>query len=370
MTEKSCKIKIWFNAVTKFPKYLYFRFYWFIWAIIYLIVLNILLLLFIDNTKCDFDHYQEINKNLIRFSSLFNAILIAFISSKIFDVRSEKKERQFKIDNLSNKLTNSRRICQILASNRNFTNDNKYVNIQNKHDELEIWHLSSDSQDEQSQKIQALRDKFHSDEHFNSVESQLYVFYNSFIRYFKKDIIYYEGYKILYDEIDHNIRYPIEFIEKLVDSSAVVNLYTTFENRWPKVMDTVFNFNKLTDAEKKKIKSLASRIDKRTLSNLACDNLLISKMSGEISENVLPELYILMRMNLEGFPPILKNFIYLLLALLVFGVFTPIIIRSYDISLSTLVTITNFMTAHVLVILLIFITQFTYWLKKEINIYE
>jgi len=358
---------------SQIAEYYYFKLYNILWTAIYFIVFAIILFYLGRYTKCDLEHYLEINKNLIRFSSLFNAILIAFISSKIFDIRNEKKHRQVKIDILSNKLTNGRRICEILASNRFFSDGDKLRYLRRHYDKLEIWHLwmySDDPKEEPSQKIQDLRTKYYDDNKVGGLESQLYLFFNSFIRYFKSDIRYLGGSGILHDENDHNVRYPLGLIERLSDYPSVDNLYTVFDKEWAGGMKNVFNFNNLTQEQKTKIEKLASRINKRTLSNKKCDNWLISEMSGELSSNVIPELYELMRLNHEAFPSILKNFLRLLIALLIFGVFIPLIISTYDFKLNTIVGFTNFSMAHVLVILLIFITQISYWLKKEIDIYE
>jgi len=62
----------------------------------------------------------NIQDYLITVAGIISAFVIAYLSSKIFNLRSERTNRQVEIDNLSNKLTNFRRLLFYVMRSSNF----------------------------------------------------------------------------------------------------------------------------------------------------------------------------------------------------------------------------------------------------------
>ena len=60
---------------------------------------------------------EKILSNIFDFSAIFSALLITFIISKVFQLKNEKITRKHQVNSYSNKVTNLRRICNILLDN-------------------------------------------------------------------------------------------------------------------------------------------------------------------------------------------------------------------------------------------------------------
>lgn len=300
---------------------------------------------------------KESIQNLFTFSSIFSAILITFIISKIFQIRNEKRDLRIKIVILSNKVTDLRRICEKLISNYDVWDSKTKSKLENKYKTLSYQHLYDDYQNSKPKQLIS--------EYLEDGDLRGATFYLAL-----RDLVRRKGRKFnleLYGDYDEDIIYPFETIRIWHGISCANAFFYYLDHRYNSYKENIL-IDKLTSEEKREIENLAKKINKEKYIDRSFDRHLLVDIGNDFEVDYFPKLYDLLYEFQNSFS---NTFIYtlrLLYIIIFFGVFIPMIFPFLNNSITIQIGLVYISTLTILIIFINFMIDFIKILKNEINL--
>jgi hypothetical protein len=311
-------------------------------VLISIVLIEFFAMLFINYPANDIISVQS---DLISVSGIFCGILIALFSAKLFQEKSHKEQQKKRIDNLSFKLTQLRRIIYFIKESDGFWTNiepiNEYRGIRSKIQKLKEH--DKDIRDEIT-KIKDLKSKNGSIKIFELMNS---VYGSQFDNEFW-----------LYDR-RHKFDYTIEEIERLFE--PISNLWYYFDGRYAKHTEGYIDDSKVDDRHIQDILEYSASIDKK-FQRGQIDRHLIADLGTEFHLNYLPELIDLKIDYDNVFNKSLKKLFYNIVIIATSGIIVPLILKLVSFSIE------YYLTIFLVLILLFGFIKLIVDLRKMINI--
>lgn len=330
--------------------------------LILILVLYILTKLFAYFPLKRIEEVNQLLNNIIQFSAIFSAILITFIVSKVIQIRQERIERLKRIVELSNKVTDFRRIASILKNSYNFWNATMKGKLDNKYKELNyfsimLWDYDNE---ENNKELKELRESYFKET--DICGASLYLSVKSFIL---DDIYYWQ--EELYDNYDHNYTYSLEILEKWTDANCANVFWTCLDYKWNEYQGC-FNLGAIIEDDRTKILKLCKKINPKEYSASQFDRFLIGKIGSELDGYILPMLRKLTYYNNLGLSEALNFMLTILFLTITSGVLMPLLLSSVKFEAKVVLKLSTFSATILIMSLVYFLFKFKEILKAEIKI--
>ncbi len=304
-----------------------------IFLVLTLLLTACLILFFFYNPIEKQDELAGLIANMIQFTGVFSAILITYTISKIFQIRQEKIALIPKLEELSNKVTNVRRIANILIETYDFWESPMKHHFDRKYNRLDkcvmdevrnnIGHTYKYLLNEYSKEFGQTGD----------LNPELSAKFSG--HYFYLDLkALTKGRKgdadFWYGEDELNYIYESAIVEKWIYSHCGDFWYfLSPEGEWKQYSD-VFHIEKISKPNKEKI----LRLIKKTEPSINLEqslNIVLGELGGKFTSLYLYKLLQYLSITEKGFPRIIKNLTTILSITIISGLFIPIILSATNI---------------------------------------
>ena len=304
------------------------------------------------------DRILNIQNYLITVGGIISAFVIAYLSSKIFNLRSERIARQNEIDKYSDKLTLFRRLLYYVMKSRDFWNHYGDISkFKNKYTGLNYERLHR-----QGEGIDKLASKFWLDETvLSSSTIDLYCAMESISGSVEPEA----GYMLPW-QVDKAARfnYSLDEISKYFDPANQIWYY--LDGRYAKYGKGNFNDSGIWILYKNEVSDIITRLNHK-YQGQDFHRRILAEIATEFYEINLPRLYDLTRQNV-GVPKTLIKTINSLLFIMLFGVLLPIILQSINVSHAVNISITLIFVWLTSLGLLNFMFDFYRFLNDEVHL--
>jgi hypothetical protein len=303
------------------------------------------------------DIHQVLN-GLFQFSGIFSAILITFIISKVIQIRQEKLERKKEIIQLSNKVTDFRRIARIIKDSRDFW-DSKQLDTFRKvnYKNINLFHIRIPKyEDSHKDLIRQL--------HAEKYKDGFYLYFDM-----KSLVLNHRNrWQLdLYDQYDHDKTYTIDILENWIMAHSGSYLWYCLENEYQDYKHCLFPQN-IHQHDQKQILSLCKKINSDKYMNSHYNTDLLVSIGNDFTGYLLPKLYDLTSLNEQRLPKYVSLLIYLLYVTMITGVLLPLIMISLKVNFTLLLIISSLGVGVLGLSLVLFLLQFKNILENEIRI--
>lgn len=307
---------------------------------------------------------NQLLNNLIQFSGIFSAIIITYVVSKVFQVRQERIEQRKEIVDLSNKVTDFRRIARVLIQCHNFWDSTMRNKMNGEYKAIDYFLIKDWDYENQNKKslrgLRELRDKFFDDSGVNG--AYLYLDLKSLI------LEDYDNFHLdLYNRFDNDNTYSFDILQKWVRCNSGNTLWYCFSHKRHAYRDT-FDLTAIRRHEEQEILHLAKKIDPEKFGNSKFDGDLLGDVAGDMDSFYLPRLYDLTYYNTLGLSGTLNFLLSILFLTIVSGVFVPLFLTSIKMDLDILMIASSISTSILCLSLFYFLLKFKKILNNEIRI--
>lgn len=317
---------------------------------IVLIILSAVFIIYLLNIKIDepFEKkVSEASKNLISVCALLSSLIITFIISKVLVIRQEKISRVPKIKELSNKLSEFRRICDYLIKSHQFWQPiagfyNYASGVSKQIDYNDVYYL--DWNDDKRRKFV---NGLIITETYGEMLVKLYLQIKVFCSDADKD----KGGNVFYNkDFPANYIYSGKELEQWQFLNEDNNFWYVFDYRRHEY-ENGFNFE--IGPYKEDLLKSAYKVDPQFL-NAHLDRHLLVKVSKIVENEIIPELTELVKKNEKFLPYIVRYFLTCFTIILIFGVVIKTIsdiFYHHWITDMTCITIVLFVIIHIFICL-------------------
>jgi hypothetical protein len=300
------------------------------------------------------DRILNIQNNLITVSGIFSGILIAYLFSKLFNIKQERALRQVVINQLSDKLTTFRKLLYcILKSDSFWTRYKDIAAFKKKYPGLNYSRLHD------QQTTDDLRNNYYSNEkELSSTSIDLYLAMEEITgnidEYWRLNI---------YDR-NTKYSYSLNKLNQYYDPSNQIWYYLDY--KYSKHTNGLIDDKKISIQYKEKIRELYSELDAKYKTR-DFDRLLIAEIATEFYDLHIPQLRSLTRINTSKLPRnVLKIFLNLVLVFVI-GVICPLFLQSLLINDDLNVILTSASVGFVILCFTNFLFDLYLLLSEEIQ---
>jgi hypothetical protein len=317
------------------------------------LIFGVLLVLF----PAPADRTINIQNYLITVGGIISAFVIAYLSSKIFNLRSERAIRQVEIDKYSDKLTQFRRLLYYVMKSREFWNYYNHIEkFKKKYDGLTYERLHAQGIEDE------LATKFWLEEkELYSSTIDLYSAMESIAGSIEPE----PGYLMTW-HVDKAARfnYSLDKISQYSDPCNQIWYY--LEGRYAKHGVGQFNDTGIWVLYKSSVNDLLARLDSK-YKGQDFHRKILAEIATEFHEVNLPILYDLVRQNV-GIPKTLLKTFNSLLFIMLFGVLLPIALQSLKVADSINISLTSIFVWLTSLGLLKFMFDFYRFINNEVHL--
>lgn len=283
---------------------------------IVLVILFIALIIYFLNVKIDTSFEKKVSdasKNLLSVCALLSSLIITFVISKVLLIRQEKISRVPKIKQLSNKLSEFRRICDYLIKSHQFWQPiagfNNYASsVAKQIDYNDVYYLDWND-DERRKFVNGLIIT----ENYGEMLIKLYLQ----IKVFCSDADKEKGGNVFYNkDFPANYIYSGTELEQWQFLNEDNNFWYVFDYRRH---DYENGFNFEIGPYKEDLLKSVYRFDPQFLT-APLDRHLLVNVSKIVENEVIPELTELIKKNERHLPYIVRYFLSCFTIILMFGV--------------------------------------------------
>ena len=291
----------------------------FLMASVFTVLYICVMIILFSNVNQNLNKVISISDKLLDVSALISSFVITYLTSKVLTVRQEKLNRVEKIKELSNKLTEFRRICYVILESWQFWQPSKVQHAHGKYVATQITFNDLqyiNTYDKRYDKIHGMM-KY---ETYGEIKPKFVLQIATLCK--SKDIY---THKRLFFGMDFLSNY-IYSGKELADWQFLPDnnmFWYVFENEWQDYNNS-FNFN-ISDRDKKRISKCAGRLDASLADKDFTKELLVS--ASQIAENeIIPELTILLKKNEAKQSFMIKYLLACFSGIFVFGVLLQVIL--------------------------------------------
>ncbi|RZK36952.1 MAG: hypothetical protein EOO90_26375 [Pedobacter sp.] len=291
----------------------------FLMATIITILYVCVMVILVSSINQDPSQVTNISDKLLDVSALISSFVITYLTSKVLTVRQEKLNRVEKIKELSNKLTEFRRICHVILESWQFWQPSEAQRAHGKHVATQITFNDLhylNTYDDRYDEIHGLMNY----ETYGEIKPK---FVLQIATLCKSKDIYTHNRLFLGMDFLANYIYSGKELEDwqfLQDNNM---FWYVFENEWQDYENS-FNFN-ISDHDKRRISKCAGRLDNLLANKDFTKELLVS--ASQIAENeIIPQLTILVKKNEAKQSFMIKYLLICFSGIFVFGVLLQVIL--------------------------------------------
>ncbi len=267
--------------------------------------------------------FEALDKSMdyiVQITSIFAGIVIAFLASKIIQLRQEKLQLKPQLIQLSRKLNCFRKVIHLLSSDYLFWQKGLRDHIEKTYPGITFYDVRDITFIDVEITQQAR--EFIKDEKFGELKKQVYLEMKSFL-----PSGLYE--RMLYDAYDSDEIYPIEQLLKWTKYECGGVMCSTFVDKYQAYLGQ-FNFDSIPEDTQIAIKNLSSKIDKERYKNIKFGASLIGELGSQVSLEILPKLT-KVQLSFQEKMPIVIQFMYkTLFLLLICGAIIPIVLINFN----------------------------------------
>nr|WP_199002967.1 hypothetical protein [Flavobacterium sp. ASV13] len=295
--------------------------------------------------------------NIFTFSGIFCAVLIAFIISKVFQIRNESRDIKINVLSLSNKVTDFRRICEKIFSNYDVWDAKTKSALDKKYSVLTYRHLHDDyQQNKPTELIQEYIDEK------DLRGGDFYLALRDLVRVSNRN------YNLeLYSDYDQDINYSFEVISVWSGIGCANVFFYFLDHKYNSYKNSMLIDN-LSDKEKKEIENLARKINKEKYQDKKFDRKLLVEIGNDFEIDIFPKLYNYLYELKQSFSKSLNYTLSMLIYIIVFGVFMPLFYPLFKDFLIIQKILVYLSTVIISLLFLNFIIDFRSILKREIQV--
>jgi len=295
---------------------------------------------------------------LFQFSAIFSAIVITAIISKVFSQRQENFKRKEEIINLSNKVSDLRRISRLLIQSNTMwpANLKRIINTDYKDLSYEIY---IDQTHELNSANDLLIRKFEADVHFNKQIGRFLLALKSF----QGDVT--ERGLFLYTNYDFHYTYSFKIVNAWSSYNTANCLYTTLDHEYSLLNRHLLLAN-IHSSTESNIRQLAKKINPDKYSDTTIPlNKLIANIGTDFDSLYFPRLRFIIYENIPMLSKSLNYLVNSMISIIIFGTLIPITLQSLNIYNQHIIRID---LAIFLTIIVLFLFQFKNLLNKELDV--
>lgn len=304
------------------------------------------------------DRMLNIQNYLITVGGIISAFVIAYLSSKIFNLRSERAARQIEIDKYSDKLTLFRRLLFYVMKSPDFWNYYDHIaKFKKKYSGLTYSRLHR-----QSEEIDELVTKFWLEEkELSSSTVDLYCAMESIAGSADPE----KGYMMTW-HVNKAARfdYTLDELSEYYDPCNQIWYY--LEGRYGKHGQGRFNDTGIWMLYQNDVSDLMARLNPKYRGQ-DFHRAILAEIASEFYEFNLPRLYDLTRQNV-GVPKSLLRTFNSLFFIMLFGVLFPIILQSINVNDGLNVSLTLVFIWLTSLGLLNFMLDFYKFINNEVHL--
>ena len=261
------------------------------------------------------ERISSVYSDLIAMSGILAGIGIAYIVSKVFQLREERSRRLSKIQVLANKITAFRKLLHRVMNNRDF------------------WLRYTDVQTFKSKYGNVSYHDLHDHE---SMDSELFNFYDDNDIESRGTIDLYLAMKEIVDEANGPHAWPYDAgYEPVYSLDEVVKYYDPanqiwyyLDGRYGKYMQGRIKEDGFTRYEDNIIR-FATEVDEK-YRNQSPNYRMVASLGADFHAVYLPKIARLIRLNEQGMPMQVYAISVLLSIIMCFGVLVPLVMQSLD----------------------------------------
>ncbi|MDA1121970.1 MAG: hypothetical protein O2887_16025 [Bacteroidetes bacterium] len=281
--------------------------------------LLIIIGVYIFNADISSNNFETSISNLLTVSSIITGIVFAYLISKLFHLKAEREKRKEEIINLSNKLTEFRRLAQHIITTHDFWKDS---NDLDKFRALYPLYNYNDIHD-QGSKDEKVTDFWIKDQGFSTTRADLFLAFDQVFDTQERHADW------VYDRVTR-FEYSLDEISSYYDASNQIWYYLDY--KWEKYSVGVFNDNALQNSYySSKMTEIINKIDENYRGQ-TLDRKLIAKIGSDFHGKYLVELYRLTEQNQADLPDSSKTILTTQIILLIFGVLAPLIFSTIELN--------------------------------------
>lgn len=279
-----------------------------------LIVIGLLTIAFFSSAPSPAERILNIQNYFITVSGIISGIVIAYLATKLFNIKQERERRQIEINKLSDKLTHYRRILySIMHSNEFWVRYGDVQEFKKQYKGLNFARLH-----EHGEEKDELRSKFWLDEKNLSV--------TTVDLYLAMEAIYGMDDRGMTWIFERTIRfnYSIDDLYSFYLPSNQIWYY--MEGRYGKHTEGLVQDTSIGGLFRDKVRAWVSQIDNKFRSR-EFDRHILAEMSTDFYELYIPKLIELTEANQQKLPKPVKNIFLNLVLIFVVGVIFPLFIQ-------------------------------------------
>lgn len=268
------------------------------------------------------DRIINIQNYFITVSGIISGIIIAYLATKIFNIKQEREQRQLTIDKLSAKLTNFRRVLYYVLKSSNFWTEHQSLRRFKK----EFSTLTFDQLHSQGEKRSEEVDRYY------DYEKREYISDTTADLYLAMEAIYgevvIEGTSDWVYERNIHFDYTVESLNYMIWPSNQIWYY--LDGRYHKHTEGQINDQGISPLYKDSLNEAIAAIDVK-FQNKDFDRKLLASVSTEFYASYIPLLIDLTKQNKASLPSAVTNLFWTLVTIFCLGVIFPLFIQCLNI---------------------------------------
>lgn len=300
---------------------------------------------------------RTIQNNLITASGILTGIVIAYLSAKQFQIRQNRENIQLKLNQLSDKLTNFRKILyRVMKSNDFWTEYADIDTFKRKYSGITFNDLHN-----QGEERNELVSQFWLEEKdISTTTADLYLAMEEITG----PIEYADNWA--YDKL-HSYNYSLEYLLRCHMPANQIWYY--LEGRYAKHTDGLINDKGIWVLFKDDVREFASQIDSKYKS-VDIDRHALAQIGTDFHEIYFPRLIEMTRIIQKGLSKSMKTLLVTLTIILTSGVLIPLIMQTLNIPDCISKLLTFSMVFIVICGLISFMFDFYRMLNREVRLKE
>ncbi|MCZ2474534.1 hypothetical protein G9H61_03700 [Aquirufa ecclesiirivi] len=294
----------------------------------------------------------NIQNYLITVGGIISALVIAYLSTKIFNIKTERDNRQIQIDKLGERLTAFRQLLYfVMKSEKFWVKYNDIAKFKKDYPGLDYERLRGLGDD-------PLRYKFNLDQ--TEISQGTISLYTAMEAIYDKEERKSVNWAYEIPEIE---RYTIDDLTRYREPCNRIWYY--LDGRYNKHGVGLFNDEGLNSTDIDYFQERLSIADIRQKGK-DFNRVILASLGNEFYEFVIPKMTELINQN-TGVPKELLKTFYSLLSIMIFGVLLPIILQSISVTNCIDTTLTLIFVNLTTLSLIYFLFEFYALIKEEIN---
>jgi hypothetical protein len=264
---------------------------------------------------------NSVLSNLLVINGVFSAVLMTYLFSRVGWVKEQKHDMLKEAQDISQKITEFRRILYILTRYYNvWASDKSTKSLLDlgKYSSVEYWELESRYMRLRDKRKQALIDELVHESEYDEGMSMLYSAMLSLV--FLKGREHFRFESELYHRFEFKAVYAPKLVKRWIEHTYFGKIWywMNYDVKW-------INYYALSETERMKIKEAAVRLDPK-YANYEVNNDLIEDIAGSFNSYYLEELQDLLVPLTQGIRSLNLLITFLICCSLFFGVLIPLIL--------------------------------------------